>query len=176
MAFDYNFDASLGSYVATFGAVAFDGASGNSAVGCLKYGPDTAGMSVENTTGQAAAASQKLYFNYRIVGKTVDDITFAALGFTLTYADATQTSFYIMWADVALEDTGWVQFASTTLPFPTGHGDYTRLDISGGVPNSASNITIYIDSIVVSDTPPALTTSTFALTHSSGGIPGAVAI
>ena len=81
--------------------------------------------------------------------------------FTLVYTDATTIDRFILYNDIAVGDTGWVQHAGDVLTFPTGHGNYETLIISIGnvVADPGDFPTVYIDTIKISNTPPAITSA-----------------
>lgn len=184
MSFNETFDSGLGSYaiVGPFGGGADNGmwaaGAGNSAPGCvlLEYGADNDGSLVNggalNPTGDThpIASGDFFYMNYNMISGDMGatrwiDIYLTTLGPAGTITITIAPSFY-----------GWQQLAYDLAAYAgrTITAVLMAVTNSGGIGTAAA----YVDSITIGDTPPAFDTPAtgFALTHSAGGMPGAVMV
>lgn len=177
MAVNENFDNDLGNYY-VLGGGAWTGATGFPAAGCAAFDLSSLSNGLGNNTDtQVVAAGDSFYFYWRVInGETFPDGT-DVIGMSLLFDDggggSPFTSLEITGAEINTSDTGW-QLATVVIP-PSFEG-YTLVDVFCDFATLFDvGAMAYIDTILMDADPPT-TGLTFELTHSAGGIPGAVLI
>ena len=174
MAFTETFDADTGNYVISQSS-AYEAALGNFAPGCVRL--DEAGASsggrLDSGIGetQVIAATDNFYFNYEITGPL-----------PAVYVELRVFLFYNVGSDDLTFEitttTPWTQFS-----FSLAARDGLTLEgitfevLTAIYVGDPSGMSVYIDSITVSDTAPPLAGEVnYGFTRNAGGMPGSVMV